>query len=316
MLINYQSHQDRRSQFVTYDVVDDPQSLSKILSNISQQVFIFRGMNEAKYRMYSSAQRKWIEDEPTVKETDEKAFHLYIQQLIDKIKHDQWIIDFFNNNKIPINDMLILALLQHYAELSPLLDFTEDIYTGLFFAIEGAKEDNENELSDYISLYYIPRNKDWIRATVQAVTINGADRVSNLLASVHEPVDTQKYQQETKDLSYNTFSDLPFISLDGPSVGITTATVRILGLHVNYYITNPRLEQQYGLFIMNNSARLPLVEVMNTKEKFVNCLNINKKLIPFIIEKYLIPNGIDHDSIYGGDALNNELEQHMKALVK
>lgn len=103
-------------------IIDTEQDFSNIFQNIidNQSNYVFRSVNEAKFKLYSSAQRQWIWNDLSNKYTSYKD---YINSFIIKIQSHQHIVSFFQNNHIPLNDFVILALLQHYSQPSPLIDF-------------------------------------------------------------------------------------------------------------------------------------------------------------------------------------------------
>ncbi len=85
-----------------------------------QKGFMFRGVNEAKYKMYNSAQRAWIENDLILNDI---PYHNLINRRIIDAKSSNG--NYFK--KIGIvqdNDLAILSFLQHYEPPTPLLDFT------------------------------------------------------------------------------------------------------------------------------------------------------------------------------------------------
>jgi len=95
-------------------------------------------------------------------------------------------------------------------------------------------------------------------------------------------------------------SDITFIPLGGTSLGSVKIDIPSINVHCEYEIINDRIVKQQGMFIMNNTVDEPLVEVMNkqSKQKMFCCVNIHKKLLPYLREKYLIPNNLIHDVVY------------------
>lgn len=84
-------------------------------------------------------------------------------------------------------------------------------------------------------------------------------------------------------------------------------------------MTNPRLQNQKGLFIFNVSDHEPLAEQVNNVTKYYKifgCINIHKNLIPHITQKYLMPNGFTHDAVYCQSKESRDLEIKVSELFK
>ena len=55
-------------------------------------------------------------------------------------------------------------MLQHFGSPSPMLDFSNNVLKGLFFAVDNMPtwtDKGTNNLDDYVSLYYIRKDIDW-----------------------------------------------------------------------------------------------------------------------------------------------------------
>ena len=113
---------------------------------------IFRGVNEAKYKLYTSVQRSWICNGLGRHST----INLMVDSMITSLRNNVTLTDYYKSLNIIPTDLLYLGLLQHYSAPTPLLDFTHDYKTALYFATKGLSAGcSDSEIDDFFSLYYI-----------------------------------------------------------------------------------------------------------------------------------------------------------------
>ncbi len=119
----------------------------------SNKNFIFRGVNEAKYKLYNSAQRYWITNE--LQDLSSENYIYFIQNLIDNAKkyHNGLLDMYFKSFGYYPNDFSILSFLQHYKAPTPLLDWTKSFDYALFVAIDDLKKFPNENINNYFSLY-------------------------------------------------------------------------------------------------------------------------------------------------------------------
>ena len=120
-------------------------------------VFVLRGVSDAKYKLYTSAQREWLTNEWWHQRI---TFSDFVGRQLSYMKTD-FIKDYFRSMGIAINDMIILSFLQHYGAPSPLLDFTTDPKVALFFALEHMQGTSSGSqgIENYFSIYIILMDK-------------------------------------------------------------------------------------------------------------------------------------------------------------
>lgn len=302
----YRDFNEKRAALNHYEIIDDKNSLLNVLNSLSKQDLMSRGLNNASFKIYSSAQRHWLLKDSYYRNIGGNDFTEFINNAIKMAKSDKKFLNFFSHRNIPINDFLILSVLQHYINISPLLDFTLDINSALYFAIDGyTKPKNDNGLEDYISLYFIDNKSDWMKSSIQAINISGVKQIVDLISELsikdRNRISCDEVLEETRNLTYDKYCELGFIVVDGPENGISTINSSYLGFQCEYNITNPRIIQQKGKFILNPSNDIPLVEKINHYTGFkqiVNCVDIHKNLISEIEAHYLKPNLVSKDSIY------------------
>jgi hypothetical protein len=124
--------------------------------------FIFRGMSDAKYKLFTSAQRFWIIDNME-QWRPHYSYQDFIQDLVNKAKQNPLLKRVFElyGYRIGEEDFPILSLLQHYGAPSPVLDWTYNKYCAVFFAIDGVqrKFNAGNLIDNYISIYSIHKKR-------------------------------------------------------------------------------------------------------------------------------------------------------------
>lgn len=280
-----------------FDEIFDP-----ILAN--SEGYAFRSVKEAKFKLYSSAQRQWIWKDLSNRDT---LFTDYIVDIIRQLRTNQEIQGFFNSNNISINDFVILALLQHYGRPSPLIDFTYSPLTTLFFAFDDVQITTNGTIDDYVSIYSFNYNQPCF-CSIQDINAAAASNAEMLLNDADIPVDridTHTVTNQIQDLDYEQYPDLGPILVHGDSMGITNVAIPTLGFTCTYDITNPNLQNQKGLFMLNTSEDEPLGELLRNRHRhtqpLINCYNIRKELEPYIRNKHLTPQRIDRDMIYPQD---------------
>ena len=305
-LLEYNSLWEKK-QFYNFTIINTEEDFNNIFPNIidNQSNYVFRSVNEAKFKLYSSAQRQWIWNDLSNKYTSYKD---YINSFIVNVQSHQHIVSFFHSNHIPLNDFVILALLQHYSQPSPLVDFTYNPLLSLFFAFDNIKPGTTgNEIDNYVSLYRLKYTHPCF-CSIQDVNVHGANTLSYALRNLNIPldqIDTSKVLFDIQNLTYNEYADIGIILIHGDKMGITNIQIPALGFTCTYNITNPNLRNQEGLFMLNTTEDIPLEDLIRRKHRhvgpLVDCYNINKELEPYIRTTYLDPAGINHSLIYPQD---------------
>lgn len=288
--------------------------------------FYFRGVNDARFQMFASSQRSWIEQESRVTRFMLNDYHRTIDLLIKHSWSVQKVKDYMTQQNVGYNEFFILALMQHFGVPSPMIDFSRSVWKGLFFSVDSKTplvDNGTQDLSDYVSLYYIQREIDWMDCTIQGVMQNSASDIEQRLSEFQDidptlKIDTLDVEANIRYAMYRQFfpteGNITFLPVGGPDTGRVQIDIPILDFHCDYIIINDRLLAQEGLFVFNNTVDQPLVELVNnvTKRKFFHCINIRKCFVPYIQTQYLLPRGIDHNSIYCvGDQTVDALQQSL-----
>jgi len=295
-----------KEQFYNCIKIETEQEFDKHFNQIqaTSKGFAFRSINEAKFKLYSSAQRQWIWNNLFNTQT---SFTDYILKLINQIRQNQNIVSFLKNNNISMNDFVVLALLQHYSKPSPLIDFTYNPLTTLFFAFDRMTFPNNGTIDDYVSIYRICYDQPCF-CSIQDINTNGVLRLQEELQKLDIPIpniDTNSVTTNIANLSYTDYSNVGYILIHGDKMGITNISIPLLGFTCTYDITNPNLKNQEGLFILNTLEDKPLEELLREKFRYfsplIDCFDIRKDLKPYVQSKYLIPHKINRDMIYPND---------------
>lgn len=322
----YESFEEKSNFFRENYVINSEEELNSFISKYSSQEndFLYRGINTATYKLYSSSQVQWMLSDAICKRTNKEAYFNFIIDSIKLTRENDCVKQYIKDNGISDNDLFILALMQHYGMPSPVLDFSHSIFGALYFAwdkCDRTLSDTQTQLSDYISLYVINKKIDWVNCSVQNVMRNSAEQLNDMLQKdklfTAGMVDTKDVEKEFLKLPYLKFKDWNFVAVEDNPKSPVKISIPVLQFDCEYQIINDRIISQQGMFIANNTLDKPLVELMNDwcKDKYFVCYNIHKKLLTYIKQHYLDTNNINEESIYcKEDDESNKLEKAISEL--
>ncbi|WP_055437640.1 FRG domain-containing protein [Lacinutrix algicola] len=283
---------------------------------------LYRGVTEAKWRIYSSLQRYWINEKLYENGTDYKTF---IEKTISNAKKQNGGIleKFFKNNGIsPENDIAVLSFLQHYGCPTPLVDWSNNFKNALYFATENVNEykDDSREIDKYFSIYHI-EEKDLISTSLVSLVEKGISEmekhvkdnvIQNGQSEGIEQTEMEKFfgrdrlKMATKMLHQNSL------------IKFVTKIERLITFPLTYFSdineendiqfslnNSMNIINQEGVFIWNSNPFKPIEQVGNeqfgNKEdviyRFSKCYNINKKLTDYVKDK-IRKEGINSEFIY------------------
>ena len=284
-------------------VIKTAAEFDKWYTNFDRTHLIFRGSTEAKRKNYTSSQREWITKEWG------KVLNIsyidYIDKLLSQIRSDKLLIDYFVSLGIAPNDILYLSFMQHYAMPTPLIDFTKDLPTALFFATDGlTHEASSVEIENYCSVYALlptdqiaPADRVFANAYETGVRIVEEYRQKNPDVEVNDDLvkyidDMTKWIKKdgTRD-GLHSFS-LTYIPNPSDAVPVISASGQRL------YWSNPNIVAQQGCFVMNPSETEVLEDVIASNPYIPNmiCIDIHKSLADYIKKKYV--SNMNQDTIY------------------
>jgi hypothetical protein len=256
--------------------------------------FIYRGMGDASYKLYTSSQRLWIQND--MAQWAEKDYIDFVSDLVKMAKKYpllKKVFDIYDYGEDE-RELPILSLLQHYQAPTPLMDWTYNINVALFFATEsitGGK--GTGKIGDYFSIYRINKQK----YKDEFLSIRDVNYE-------HLPI-----------LSYKTFSaeGNAIFYLSDFEKGNTTGTkasskIAVLpNIKPMTSIYNQNIIPQEGLFIFNPYPEKTIDDIFNTKaeEGPVNlllepfaCFNIKKDLAEYVRRHIKQGHQIDQSFIY------------------
>ncbi len=126
-------------------------------SKENDERLIFRGINEASYKMYTSSQRDWI-----INNSNEN-YSSYLEILLETSKgwNNGILKKYLNSisNTFTENNLGYFSVMQHYGLASPLLDFTYNPFIALYFAARDVEkcyyDDDCDNIRNFFSVYFI-----------------------------------------------------------------------------------------------------------------------------------------------------------------
>lgn len=264
----------------------------------------FRGVNEAKYKLYNSAQRYWMQNNLMQLESlaQPLSYLDMLQNMVNRAKDIKLLRQVFEYYEISEEqmDIPLLSILQHYKAPTPLMDRTYDLNIALFFAICDLKRsDRGDEIDDYISIYRLNKNDH------QSFLRNNLNYISG---NVFPPIKQLGEWLQHNMLIY--ISDFEIAEFEKANRKIKPLTT--------YY--NLNILAQKGLFVFNPNESMPIEEFSalhspNPQAK-IYCYNINKDLAELI--KYRIgKEEINADFLFPNLELYSKrvLDQYLKFVM-
>ena len=265
---------------------------------IKTKDLLFRGIHEAKYKIYTSAQREWIMNDYSKQGI---AFVQFIQSIISNIRKRTILSQYYKSLNIHENDLLYISLLQHYGAPSPLLDFTHNLNIALYFALDGLKvASSNNDIDNYFSLYILDRNKcGYELVDIVAMLSNGRESGEKMLK---EFMDLNPNQPVNDSLLKHVDEYTTWIKDDGTNEGLCkidcgfldnplkSKTFSMYETNEILYWSNVNLIAQEGCFIFYTKENTPLEQYFGFDNKYLpklKCVNIHKSLAEYIKNKYL-----------------------------
>lgn len=301
----YKKLEKKAEHFLQSKTINTPEELDAMVDEFQEMMsnsklhVVFRGMHEAKYKLYDSFQRMWIEYGLCDSGKDSCKF---VQNMINRCFNRKHVLfKYFKQLGVICNDWLILSFLQHYGGASPLLDFSKNYKVALYFLCKDLKPYyGKEEINHYASIYYYKS----VRA--------GKDFRS--LEKIAEDIVRKKPYVDKVDIWKN---ELRFSSLMKPSP-TTPITIPVYSLQSNitrtikkkdgkifrkkvthFTAANINVTSQEGEFVCNMDMEQPLEDVFQKDgTKYICCYNIHKNLRQYIIDEYLDGSLEKHDNIF------------------
>ena len=271
-----------------------PEQLQYIYSSKGfDEGLLFRGVSEAKYMIFSSAQRYWLEKDYNLKKL---AYVDFVDGLIKQIRENKLLYDYYAALGIQHNDLLYMSLLQHYGECSPLIDVSYGIREALYFAFSSRKNDAPIEdIDHYCSIYVFDTFANQFWGYLDSILQDGQENAAKMLEEAQYPMgfidmsNSDSADLYTRWINPNNngrgLHDWGLALIKLPiAKGAITPTTRI-GQKIRW--TNLNLLAQQGGFFLYTKSQIPLEEyIINQKELHnIVCYNINKDLKDYVMQK-------------------------------
>ncbi len=287
LLPEYKSFTEKQ-QFYQYKRINKRSEFDRFYDELksNQANLIFRGLNEAKYKNYTSGQRVW--------KTNTLYHHLnyidFLHKILYNIRGNKILYEYYISLDVAPNDLLYWAFLQHYGAPTPMLDFTHDLDTGLFFAFDKMQlNSTRSHIGDYVSLYYIDRQEcgDELVDIVEMLN-DGARRANEMVGEFQKEapdvnVDTELLERIDEFTKWRTSNGLSSIPIGFYQL---SSKFRLPGGEALVW-ANLNLIAQKGCFVNYNINDIPLEEYMSNHAYFpkLHCIDITKALCAYIQDK-------------------------------
>ncbi|WP_113922113.1 FRG domain-containing protein [Cognataquiflexum aquatile] len=277
----YQSITEKGSFFDSHEI-ETSQDLSKLMATLNEQMeSIFRGVNNAEYKMYNSAQREFLSRSNfSINQQDYEAF---IDKMVQnaKISMNSLLKKHFDSHRNLITDDAVLSFLQHYKAPTPLLDWTKNPHVALFFCFYFCSSPDK-DINNYVSLYCIetiekiPKYLDFLNQNMNALAIHWD--IKDLIGPWEEDPRSFKYFKNYEVFLIPEYRESGYSFTSKPSNN---------GKTFSYYFNQNNLNiiAQEGLFIANSRLIEPLEHFFQSRDndkiqKFpkIKCFNIKKSL--------------------------------------
>jgi hypothetical protein len=241
MIPTYKNFEEKKEYFkiIKIDSLQDFTLFFK--SHIDERKGIYRGINNAKYKIFTTLQREKL--------LGNISNEFSVENYVNNFREKPLIKKYFETININLSKISALSFLQHYKSPTPLIDFTTNIEVALFFAIENMIDNpwnnTENEIENYFSIFHV----------------DGEDTKLINIERVIEGIEEMKNQMDSLIFDKVKHNNLMLNHID-KMMDIGTMEVYLVNLENKFRsfstLNNIRILSQEGLFINNTFGIEPL----------------------------------------------------------
>lgn len=292
--------------FFTCITINTIEQLQEILNSLQGKEYVFRGVKEAMFKCYTSAQFR------TKCKLSQEDFDTKIISMIEVVRRNEKIKSILKKRSKDVSDFQYLSLLQHYDFGTTILDFSYKVNYAVFFALDGMsgpQNDDDSDIANYCSIYLFDKNNP-NHLTIQQVFGNSMSQLER-----HHSDAVKEYGKLYTGVSEQTrdsYKHLPYLELKNIATGGLSIEGRYggemeiyspnTGIYADYNIANERIDTQHGLFKLNPSSSVPYEEAAinwySGMRDVTICLNIHKSLRKELEKEFLEPFNICSDTVY------------------
>ena len=297
-----------KSYFFKHKVINSMEDFQNFWNDekSNSENVIYRGVHEAKYKLFTSAQREWITKEYKIYGL---SFNNYVQSIINNLGKNKKLSTYYQSLGIKENDLLYLSLLQHYGAPTPFLDFTYDKKVALYFALEKMQQTPSSiDVDNYFSIYIIDKTQcgnqlgDLIEILKKGLE-KGEEMIEDYRKKYPEAIidstsirNLDAYVAYMKSNNTEQLASAVCALLDNPQY--INGQLKMKETDEILRISNLNLIAQNGCFIMYTKDELPLERYFHANIALppITCFDIHKSLAEQIKESYI--NDLNSDYIY------------------
>lgn len=290
----YATFDDKQAFFRSHTIVKNIKELEQALEALKDEQqkntnhTVFRGVKEARYKLFNSLQRLWALRSLNDLGLDPMQA---VQSLLLPFQGNNHVLKkYLKQLGVVCNDWWLLSFLQHYGAASPLLDFSKSYEVALFFACKDIDFcGSTNPIDNYFSIYYYSNMEVCRDITSSIVTY------AKNIARGMEANKTNNTAIWKNELSFNTImGHAPNRTFILPTYTNKTK-IRNTRREVvtTYTMANLNVTSQEGEFVCNMNMEMPLEQIFKKAtlcapdKYYISSIDIHKGLRDYIIKKYL-----------------------------
>lgn len=320
-LQEYRTYEEKQ-EFFLHSIANNVECFKELIEPFLKLPgeFLFRGVKDRTFKMFSSIQRMSI-SQSSIQQLD---LTYAVFNVLQKFKDNTFLMEELKRqmmSEAKITDYSILAFIQHFGGPSPLIDFTSNLSTALFFAFDGKEEHK------YASLYIVPKNP-FEFGEVAKIYKSGYNSAIDLVEQhkkmhPNENIDCSIINDEILSMKFEPQFKGTFV------YGGKDSFIEFGG--EKYSITNKNIWAQDGYFMQSACSENPLDEILLKKihchdeslrwnyirkVQLIHCIDINPSIVNDLIRMYNVPANREqiYPSFHGKEKIEEELN-NLKAMI-